>query len=1085
MVYFDAWAQEDPLGALKDTLVRAAGELGIRDAGRGSPTLTELARILCSSDDRGLVLVLDQFEEFLVHHGESLDPVRSELAALLRAAKLDAAVVLSLREEFLAALEPLRQQILNLFQSTYRLENLDENGVRQAISRPAELFGKTCEPELTERLIGDLRGRSAAGAAPGLSQLIELPMLQLVCRQLWEHAEGDRLTLALYEQMGGAQRILDEYVRGLMPKRWRDQSFTGRLLLHLAPASGLKMSFAAGDLVAITGLELEPVRRELDRLAAARILRTRVYRAAERYELQHDAFIPVLQAWRNHVIERERRMQWIGRLLVSAACVGLLTAALSWFFHYQHEEANRFVAMEQRRQAAEIGRRAAEQKSADDQTKYQLEKKLRDVQLEGKVRELQQAEIARHQEELARQKAEALLRENTELKDKLEHWQSGGMVTDLRELPAADRAKFAPSRFDLVTYYVLHRVQGPERMQQLRDLLEKYADLLPGDYGVLSTAAPTLPNDWPLRLEYPATRTLDANGFDAFWGEFRKELVSTWAIPLPAHVRLVVGRNLQGDQVRLVGGVGDANRLELTIPARTLYLIRTTPASLQPGPEREFIDQFDKDWQHFSPRPGIDYRLVPSWSLPVWKLAGQTAVTPGGVAAYTAILELLDKPEPLFSREGVETLLEHAAINFPQTVAEARAAVSVDLTKELAARVRFLAANGSGRTPRDALMALPQILDNLAQHVRANPKIEEKTGSDIGPDAKSNGLRPSDSVEPGSRSGTRLRGPWPRQQTGEGVQNAVGSSTERRYSAYVDLGSMFPPFYAVHVRVSNNLIPVWFPGNALSKPLSAGIEELRQQTYVEHGVSPPGFRFRSPEGEVMAPNTIRVEVRNDGPPHSVNGMRRLNGPDTLQSLFQNLRNTLNGTLDMWITAETANAVLTHLPPNTREWMEKKYSVTDIKELMRITMKSANDGSVRYPVWLMSSLPFWALLDDPLDGAAMGAHLAETQRARGKSRIEPDSALRRHLEQGADALVRDDPSSAEAEFRAAIQLSTEGARDGFPTVWARRVPDVWVSEFRRQHRRLDGISLNPTERLDLDDLSRSATEQRQPPDRLAA
>jgi len=48
-----------------------------------------------------VVLILDQFEEFLVHHAQTLDSLRDELAALVRAPELDAAVVLSLREEYL------------------------------------------------------------------------------------------------------------------------------------------------------------------------------------------------------------------------------------------------------------------------------------------------------------------------------------------------------------------------------------------------------------------------------------------------------------------------------------------------------------------------------------------------------------------------------------------------------------------------------------------------------------------------------------------------------------------------------------------------------------------------------------------------------------------------------------------------------------------------------------------------------------------------------------------------------------------------------------------------------------------------
>src|SRR5438874_2251225 len=37
VVYFDAWAQDDPLRGIKDTLIALAAKLGVPDPGRGSP----------------------------------------------------------------------------------------------------------------------------------------------------------------------------------------------------------------------------------------------------------------------------------------------------------------------------------------------------------------------------------------------------------------------------------------------------------------------------------------------------------------------------------------------------------------------------------------------------------------------------------------------------------------------------------------------------------------------------------------------------------------------------------------------------------------------------------------------------------------------------------------------------------------------------------------------------------------------------------------------------------------------------------------------------------------------------------------
>ena len=79
---------------------------------------------------------------------------------------MDARVVISLREEFLAAIEPFRQEILTLFQSTYRLESLPAEEVRKAVINPAARFGGEVEPALADRLVADLSEVSSDGGPP-------------------------------------------------------------------------------------------------------------------------------------------------------------------------------------------------------------------------------------------------------------------------------------------------------------------------------------------------------------------------------------------------------------------------------------------------------------------------------------------------------------------------------------------------------------------------------------------------------------------------------------------------------------------------------------------------------------------------------------------------------------------------------------------------------------------------------------------------------------------------------------------------------------------------------------------------------
>ena len=338
VVYFDDWTGDKPADSLKEKLVRLAEKMGIPDPDAGAPTLTELVRLLRSHDDRTLVLILDQFEDFLVSHGQRLDPLRKELSRLVRAGSLDVHVLISLRQEYLASLEPFRKEILKLFESTYHLEHLDDQGVSDAIQLPAEVFGATFETELVEALKGDLSINAEDDITPETLAPIRLPMMQLVCSELWEAARKSgqsMLTLDLYRQLGGAPEILEAYVRKVMPVRRSDRRLTARLMQFLAPSSGLKMSYSVDDLADITGLKQVNIKTELERLSRLRILRTRQFRTEQRFELEHDAFIKIVSPWRDEIL---RRARWSRRAKWVAGCFLLVMIPCVVFFYIRYVE---------------------------------------------------------------------------------------------------------------------------------------------------------------------------------------------------------------------------------------------------------------------------------------------------------------------------------------------------------------------------------------------------------------------------------------------------------------------------------------------------------------------------------------------------------------------------------------------------------------------------------------------------------------------------------------------------------------------------------------------------------------------------
>ncbi|HTD55022.1 MAG TPA: hypothetical protein VK670_06545, partial [Silvibacterium sp.] len=230
------------------------------------------------------------------------------------------------------ALEPFRNEILNLFQSTYLLDSLDGQGLRDAIEKPVEFFGGEYEHELTEQLVADLSASEDREAMATSKAAVDLPMMQIICERLWkvvENRDPKRLTLALYKkELGGKDKILETYVHEVMPRSWSDKLLTARLMRLLAPASGLKKPYTAAELASNDGLNEQRVTAELERLEEQRILKEKEYRGQKLYELQHDAFVRFISPWRDDILRQERMRRRLSRL---GLAVGVVLAFAAYY----------------------------------------------------------------------------------------------------------------------------------------------------------------------------------------------------------------------------------------------------------------------------------------------------------------------------------------------------------------------------------------------------------------------------------------------------------------------------------------------------------------------------------------------------------------------------------------------------------------------------------------------------------------------------------------------------------------------------------------------------------------------------------
>lgn len=342
VVYVDRWSGADSCRTVAEAIAPIDGDLG-------SAQLTEAAKQRLEQDSRTLVLILDQFEEYLQRYAGGLGQLPAAIGALLRAS-LDVRVVLAFREEFLASVDAcLRDHVLSLFASTYHLEHLGREQAAEAIRAPVLKCGGSCDELLVSQLLDDLMPRDMPRAGRRLFDGgIELPILQLICRRLWlvARAVGVRgLRLQDYRALGGRSGIiavyLEEVVHNFGLFQFHDAA---KVLKALAPRSGVKIAYPVEALQAQARISVARVRRVLVVLERHRIVRTREGSGGVSYELQHDAFIDIIRPWVDRYFLRRRRL--FGGL---AACVMVLGFGINaWLWR---QELRRGDA---RREAAEL-----------------------------------------------------------------------------------------------------------------------------------------------------------------------------------------------------------------------------------------------------------------------------------------------------------------------------------------------------------------------------------------------------------------------------------------------------------------------------------------------------------------------------------------------------------------------------------------------------------------------------------------------------------------------------------------------------------------------------------------------------------
>ena len=266
------------------------------------------------------VLVFDQFEEVL-----TADPTDDaakhaffqELGHALRNPELWA--LFSMREDFLAALDPYLKYVPTRLRSTFRLDLLSVPAALEAIRRPAQRAGVHFTEEAAEQLVDDLRVvrvQRAGGVADVLGSFVEPVQLQVACHLLWSMLPEDatKITRADVDALGRVDHALGEYyaervqaiaVQSGVPERLIRDWFEERLITP----QGLRSQVLEGP-------SSDNGHAVLAELLDAHLVRAETRRQATWYELAHDRLIDPVRhdnaAWRTeHLSPLERAaMHW-------------------------------------------------------------------------------------------------------------------------------------------------------------------------------------------------------------------------------------------------------------------------------------------------------------------------------------------------------------------------------------------------------------------------------------------------------------------------------------------------------------------------------------------------------------------------------------------------------------------------------------------------------------------------------------------------------------------------------------------------------------------------------------------------------